>query len=139
MPVVLGAIARPTTLSQKCRPRGPLPKNPALRNPGPKKQRLTVRPPLRPAPMSPSRIIVKKRRKSIGKRSKTGKTIFRLLGTILSRVKKATKSAIIVKKRPYCEELPGTSKKLVLVSATSVPVTDGGEKVVRVPCVYYPA
>ena len=34
-----------------------------------------------------------------------------------------------------------TSKKLVSVSATSVPVTDGDEEVVleRVPCIYYPA
>ena len=32
-----------------------------------------------------------------------------------------------------------TSKKLVLVSAISVPVTDGGEKIVIiVSCIYYP-
>ena len=41
------------------------------------------------------------------------------------------------KKRSYCEKLPGTSKKLVLVSATSIPVTDSGEKVVRVLCIHY--
>ena len=42
---------------------------------------------------------------------------------------------------PFFEELPGTSKKLVSVSATSVPVTDGDEEVVleRVPCIHYPA
>ena len=40
---------------------------------------------------------------------------------------------------PFFEELPGTSKKLVSVLATSVPVTDGGEEVVvRVPCIHYP-
>ena len=43
------------------------------------------------------------------------------------------------KEGPFIEELPGTSKKLVLVSATSVPVTDGGEEVIiRVPCIHYP-
>ena len=41
---------------------------------------------------------------------------------------------------PFLEELPGTSKKLVSVSATSVPVIDGGEEAVleRVPCIHYP-
>ena len=38
----------------------------------------------------------------------------------------------------FFEKLPGTSKKLVLVLATSVPVTDGSKEVVRVPCIHYP-
>ena len=39
---------------------------------------------------------------------------------------------------PFFKELPGTSKKLVSISTTSVLVTDSSEKVVRVPCIYYP-
>ena len=41
-------------------------------------------------------------------------------------------------KGPFFEELPGTSKKLVSVSTTSVSVTDGSKEVVRVPCIHYP-
>ena len=40
-------------------------------------------------------------------------------------------------KGPYYKKLPGTSKKLVLVSATFVPVIDGAEEVVKVPCIHY--
>ena len=35
-------------------------------------------------------------------------------------------------------KLLGTTKKLVFVLATSVPVTDGSEKVVRMPSIHYP-
>ena len=38
---------------------------------------------------------------------------------------------------PYYKKLPKTSKKLVLVLAISVPVTDGDEEVVKVPYIYY--
>ena len=41
-------------------------------------------------------------------------------------------------KRPFFEELLGISKKSVLVLATSVPVTDSGEEIVRISCIYYP-
>ena len=40
-------------------------------------------------------------------------------------------------KVPFLEKLLGIFKNLVLVSATSASVTDGGEKVVRVPYNYY--
>ena len=39
---------------------------------------------------------------------------------------------------PFFEELPRTSKKLVLVLTTSVSVIDGSKEVVKVPCIYYP-
>ena len=39
---------------------------------------------------------------------------------------------------PYFEKLPRTSKKLVSVLATSVPMTNGGEDVARVLCIHYP-
>ena len=39
--------------------------------------------------------------------------------------------------RLFFEELPKTHKKLVLVLAISVLVTDSGEKIVRMPCIYY--
>ena len=39
---------------------------------------------------------------------------------------------------PFFKELPGTSKKLVLVSATSVSKIDGSKEVIRVPCIHYP-
>ena len=44
----------------------------------------------------------------------------------------------MLKKGPFFEELPGTSKKLVSVSTTSVSVTDGSKEVIRVPCINYP-
>ena len=43
----------------------------------------------------------------------------------------------LLEEGPFFEELPGTSKKQVLVLATSVPVTDGGEEVAKMPCIYY--
>ena len=41
-------------------------------------------------------------------------------------------------KLPFFEELSKTSKKLVLVSATSVAMTNDNEEIIRVPCIYYP-
>ena len=41
------------------------------------------------------------------------------------------------KEEPFFEELPKTSKKLVSVSATSVLVTDDGEKFIKVSYIYY--
>ena len=41
-------------------------------------------------------------------------------------------------KGPFFKKLPRTSKKLVLVLALSMPVTDSSEEVIRIPCIYYP-
>ena len=41
------------------------------------------------------------------------------------------------KKEPFFEELPNTSTKLVLILATSVPLTDCGKEVVRMLCIHY--
>ena len=99
-----------TTLFERCKPRGLLPKNPALRNPSPKKQnRSTTRPPLRLAAMSPSGLIARKRRKSIRRKSKTKKTLLRPLETTPSRVRKTTRSATIARKRAI---LQGTARNL---------------------------
>ena len=37
----------------------------------------------------------------------------------------------LLEKRPFFEELLRTSKKVILVLAISMPVTDGGEEIVR--------
>ena len=112
MLVISGATARPTTVPQRCKPREPLPRNPAPRNPGPKKQnRLTAKPPLYLALMSPSSLVASKRRKSIGKRSKTGKTLLRPPETIPLRVRKATRSATIVRKSAILQETTRILKK----------------------------
>ena len=44
----------------------------------------------------------------------------------------------LLKEGLFFEELPETSKKLVLVLTISVPVTDDSKKVVRVLCIHYP-
>ena len=44
----------------------------------------------------------------------------------------------LLEKRLYCEELPGTSKKLVSILVTFVSMTDSSKEVVRVLCIYYP-
>ena len=42
-----------------------------------------------------------------------------------------------LKKGHFAQKLLKTSKRLVLVLTTSVPVTNGSEEVVQVPCIYY--
>ena len=41
------------------------------------------------------------------------------------------------KKETFFEKLPRSSKKLVLVLATPMPVTDGNEEIIKVSCIYY--
>ena len=98
--IILGATAHPTILFQKYRPKEPMSKNRALKNLSPGKQsKSTARLPLRPALTDTSNLIAKKRRRSIGRKSKTGKTLFWLPGTMPSRVKKGTRNATITRKK----------------------------------------
>ena len=100
MLVVSGAIARPTTLSQRYRPRRLLPRNSAPKHLDPRNQsKLTAKPLLCAAPMNSSSLIARKRRKSIKKRSKTRKTLLQPLETAPLRVKKLTGSATITRKK----------------------------------------
>ena len=138
MPVVPRATVRPTILAWRCRPREPLPRNPAPRNLGPSKQtRPTAKLLLRPILMNLSSLITKKRRKSIGKKKPDQKNSSPTIGENAIEGKKDDEKCYNCQKGLYCEKLPGTSKKLVSVLATSVPITDCGEKVVKVPCIYY--
>ena len=115
MPVAPEATAYPRILFQRCRPKEPLPKNPAPRKPGPRKQsRPTARPLLRPALISPSSLLAKKRKKSIGRKSKTGKTLLRPPETMPLKVKKATRSAIITKRRAILRETAQNIQKTIV-------------------------
>ena len=110
MPVVLGATTRSTIFPQRCRPRELLPRNSTPKNLGSKKQsRPTARLPHGLVSMSPLSLIARKRKKSIGKRSKTGKTLFRLPETTPLRVKKVIENATIAKRRVI---LQGTARNL---------------------------
>ena len=106
MPVVLKATAHLTTLFQRCKPRKQLPKNPTLRNPGPRTKAGRQQSPrlLCSAAMSPSSLIARKKRRSIRKRSKIGKTLLQLPRTISLRVKKAIKSATIARKKAIFQD-----------------------------------
>ena len=124
MLVVPEATARPTILSQRCRPKEPLPKNPVPRNPGRRKQnRPMARPPLYPAPspLSPKKPPAQIKKESILKRKTkngTGKIIHRLLGITptplrLARRKNGTtavtESAIIARRKAIFR---GTARNL---------------------------
>ena len=110
MPALLETTAHSTTLPQRCRLREPPPRNPIPRNPGPRIQsRPTVRPPLCPIPMSASSLIARKKRKSIRRRSKTGKTLLRPLEKMPLRVRKTTRNTTIARKRAMMWE---TARKL---------------------------
>ena len=112
MPVALEVTVHPTILPQRCRPRESLPKNPAPRNSGPRKQsRPMARPLLHPALMSPSSLLARKRRRSIGRRSRTGKTLLRPPGTTPLRVRKAIGSAIIARRRAILWEIARNLQK----------------------------
>ena len=141
----LEVIACPKTLLLRCKLKVQLPKNPGPRSLDLKIQSRSIgKPPLRPASINQGKSSIKIRRKNILRKSGTKKTLFRPQGTTPLRVRRSgtietTESAIIVKKGPFCQELPRTSKKLVSVLATSVPVTGSDEEVnVRVLCIHYP-
>ena len=101
----LEVIAYPKTLLLRCRLKVQLSKNLSPRSLDPKIQsRPMGKLPLCPAPINQGKPSAKIRRKSILKRSGTGKTLLRPQGTMSLRVRRsgtieATKSAIIVKKR----------------------------------------
>ena len=101
----LEVIARPKTLLLRCRLRVQLLKNPSPRSLDPKIwSRPMGKPPLRPAPINQRRPPAKIKKRSILKRSGTGKTLLRPQKTMPLRVRRsktieATESAIIVKRR----------------------------------------
>ena len=114
MPIVPEASARPTILPRRYKPSEPLPKNPAPRNSGQRKQsRPTARLRLHPAPslLSPERPPIQIKKRSIlrkRRRSEIEKTILRQLGIMptllrLARRRNGTTEAmggiIIARKR----------------------------------------
>ena len=104
-PASLEVIACPKTLLLRCRLKVQLSRNPSPRNLDLKIQSRSMgKPPLRPAPMNQRRPPAKIRRRCILRRSGTRKTLVRSQRTTPLRVRrsgtiKATKSAIIVKKK----------------------------------------
>ena len=120
-PAALEIIAHPKTLLLKCRLRVQLPKNPSPKSLDSRIQTWPMeKPPLRPALMNQGRSPTKIKRKSILKRSKTGKTLFRLKETMPLRVRRSrtievTKSTIIVKRKAI---LLGTARNLQKTSVS---------------------
>ena len=95
MPIVPGATACLTILFLRCRPKAQATRTyPTPKSLGPKKQNmLIIKPPFCPIPIKLSSIIAKKRRRSIERKSKIRKTLFRPPETMPLRVKKAIKNS----------------------------------------------